>query len=78
MSIADTGKKNHQIFFPSHAGTYVFARIKETLGIPEPLSSYPTNRQFRYAAAYIEARSRQLPGFIVILVELPAAKLIFF
>lgn len=54
MSIADTGKKNHQIFFSSLAGTYVFARIKETLGIPEPLSSYPTNRQFRYAAAYIE------------------------
>jgi len=45
MSIADTGKKNTQIFFPSLPGTYVFARIKETLGIPESLSSYPTNQQ---------------------------------
>jgi hypothetical protein len=35
-------------------GTYVEGRIKQTLGIPEPLSSYPTNRQFRSAAAYIE------------------------
>jgi hypothetical protein len=36
MSIADTGKKNPQIFFPSLPGTYVFARIKETLVFPNP------------------------------------------
>jgi len=46
MSIADTGNKNPQIFFPPLPGTYVLARIKETLGIPESLSSYPTNRLF--------------------------------
>ena len=71
MSIAHTGKKNPQIFFPSLPGTYVFARIKETLGIPESLSSYPTNRLFRYAAAYIEgSRATTASVYCVILVEL--------
>ncbi|MEG5137107.1 MULTISPECIES: hypothetical protein [unclassified Microcoleus] len=56
MSIADTKKKNHQIFFPFPQSTYLEGRIHKNL-IPEPLSSYLTNQQFRSAAAYIE-RSR--------------------